>query len=118
MLCYCCHDKSNIIIVEILLSSFFFSFRKLCCPFVDDLLYHSVILLLWFTICFYMFSWFFLLFIVTVYVGISILFMMCIVWMRFALFSQLIPCHKYGVLYAFIYSVDDLNITWFVTICI
>ena len=67
-LCYCCHDNANISIVEIFLSPFSSSSYQLFCTFVDDLFYHCVILLLWFTIClfvyveliFYVLYWYFI----------------------------------------------------------
>ena len=50
--------------------------------------------------------------------GIMILFLLCILWMWFTLLYQLIPCYIYCVLYASIYSVEDLYIPHFVTLCI
>ena len=56
--------------------------------------------------------------IVTLSVGIMILFILFIVWMWFTPLSQLIPCYICVVLYATISGVGDLYIPKFVTLCI
>ena len=65
-----------------------------------------------------MLSWYFMLCIVTLSVGIVILFILCIVWTWFTPLSNLIPCYIYCVLYASISGVGDLYIPQFVTLCI
>ena len=65
-----------------------------------------------------MLSWYFMLCIVTLSVGIVILFILFIVWMWFTPLPQLIPCYIYCVLYDSISGVGDLYIPRFVTLCI